>query len=82
MKDYCKIVNKEKLNIIIDNNNYSFPLDKLSKTILNASDKERNTFEISPSGYGIYWALIDEDISIDGLLGVVHSPNHHLMNTR
>jgi len=30
--------------------------------------------EISPSGYGIYWPLIDEDLSIDGLLGIVHAP--------
>ena len=39
-----------------------------------ASDEERNNFEISPSGYGIHWPLLDEDISIDGLLGIVHAP--------
>ena len=27
-----------------------------------------------PSGYGIHWPLIDEDLSIDGLLGIVHTP--------
>jgi hypothetical protein len=31
-------------------------------------------FEVSPSGYGIHWPRLDEDISIDGLLGIVHSP--------
>ena len=36
--------------------------------------RERATFEISPSGYGIHWPLLDEDISIDGLLGIVHTP--------
>lgn len=41
---------------------------------MNASEIERNTYEISPSGYGIHWPLIDEDISIDGLLGIVHVP--------
>ena len=35
--------------------------------------KEQNEFDVSPSGYGIYWPLIDEDISIDGLLDVDHS---------
>jgi len=39
-----------------------------------ASDEERDNFEISPSGYGIHWPLLDEDISIDGLLGIVHAP--------
>ena len=26
-------------------------------------------FEISTFGYGIHWPLLDEDMSIDGLLG-------------
>ncbi len=50
-----------------------FDLKNISSALLNASDIERETFEISPSGYGIYWPLLDEDMSIDGLLGVVHS---------
>jgi len=29
-------------------------------------------YEFSPSGYGIHWPLIDEDISMDGLLGIAH----------
>jgi len=36
--------------------------------LLNASDIERETFKISPFGYGIHWPLLDEDMSIDGLL--------------
>ena len=35
--------------------------------------EEKNQFEIAPSGYGIHWPLIDEDLSIDGLPGIVHS---------
>jgi len=35
---------------------------------------ESAAYEISPSGYGIHWPLIDEDLSIDGLLGVKHRP--------
>ncbi|MDP2982675.1 MAG: DUF2442 domain-containing protein [Candidatus Latescibacter sp.] len=30
-------------------------------------------YKIQPSGYGIHWPLIDEDIAIDGLLGIVHT---------
>jgi hypothetical protein len=60
----------------IDGRKKSFDLKTISPALLNASDVERTTFEISPSGYGIHWPLLDEDISIDGLLGVVHSPEY------
>ncbi|MFZ4524578.1 MAG: DUF2442 domain-containing protein [Chlorobium sp.] len=39
-----------------------------------ASETKRKTFEVSPSGYGIHWPLLDEDISIDALLGIVSAP--------
>ena len=56
----------------IDRAQKRFPLEKVSKKLLHANPIERQTYEVSPSGYGIYWPLIDEDISIDGLLGIVH----------
>jgi hypothetical protein len=28
---------------------------------------------MSPSGYGIHWPLVDEDLSIDGLIGAIHA---------
>jgi len=34
----------------------------------NASDIEKSLFTISPSGYGVHWPLLDEDISIDQLI--------------
>jgi hypothetical protein len=39
-----------------------------SSKLLNASEVERNLYRISPSGYGIHWPLIDEDLSIEKLL--------------
>lgn len=33
-------------------------------TLVNASDEDLNYFEISPSGYGIHWEKLDEDISV------------------
>ncbi|MFZ9242817.1 MAG: DUF2442 domain-containing protein, partial [Sediminibacterium sp.] len=33
-----------------------------------ATKEERNQFEISPANYGIHWPLIDEDLSIKGLI--------------
>ncbi|MFH0725507.1 MAG: DUF2442 domain-containing protein [Pseudomonadota bacterium] len=29
---------------------------------------------MSPSGCGIHWSILDEDISIDGLMGISHAP--------
>ena len=62
------------LIIAIDGEIKRFELKKISPVLDKASDEERNNFEISPSGYGIHWPLLDEDISIDGLLGIVHAP--------
>ena len=57
----------------VDGKTYQFELGKCSSKLLNASEEQRNNYEISPSGYGIHWPMIDEDLSIDGLLGVKHS---------
>jgi hypothetical protein len=64
----------DSLILTIDGEERRFQLDKISPLLLKASDQERNAFEISPSGYGISWPLLDEDLSIDGLLGVPHAP--------
>ena len=65
----------KKLLLTIDGEEKSFPLRKISSVLADASDKERSTFKISPSGYGIHWPLLDEDLSIDGLIGITHSPS-------
>lgn len=52
----------------VDGSVYHFPLDVVSSRLLAASAIERTVYEVSPSGYGISWLLIDEDLSIDGLL--------------
>jgi len=66
---------KDQLVLKIDGKERAYNLKVISTALLGASDIERITFEISPSGYGIHWPLIDEDLSVDGLLGVVHSPD-------
>ena len=38
-----------------------------------ASQENKERFEISPAGYGIHWPDVDEDLSIDGLIGTKHS---------
>ena len=62
------------LSMRVDGLLVSKTLLDLSPLLANASKKEISHYEISPSGYGIYWPLIDEDISVDGLLGIEHSP--------
>jgi hypothetical protein len=80
MKKYHKIENIKfegsTLLLTIDGQEKMFPLNEVSPILENASDEERYSFEISPSGYGIHWPLLDEDVSIDGLLGVIHSRQH------
>ena len=39
-----------------------------SPRLAKATDEERAQAELSPGGYGIHWPLIDEDLSIAGLL--------------
>ena len=57
----------------IDNKSHKFDLDKHSSKLLKASKIQRDNYEVSPSGYGIHWPMIDEDLSIDGLLEIKHS---------
>lgn len=76
MKKYHDIDNVhflvEYMFLTIDGREWNMKVKDISVALARASEEERNTFEISSSGYGIHWPLIDEDISIDGLLGIVH----------
>jgi len=63
----------EYILLTIDGQEKKFRIKEISPSLERASQHERDVYEISPSGYGIHWPLIDEDISIDGLLGVVHT---------
>ncbi len=64
--------------LTIDGQQKTFNVSEISSSLHNASEQEKNLFEISPSGYGIHWPLLDEDLSIDGLLGVVHRPEKRI----
>ena len=59
--------------LTIDGEEKKFRVREISPTLERASQTEKNAYEISPSGYGIHWPLIDEDISVDGLLGIAHT---------
>lgn len=60
------------MSLNIDGKEYKIDLAKLSKRLAKATQAEREHVEISPSGYGLHWPDLDEDLSIDGLIGVKH----------
>lgn len=56
--------------ITVDGTIRRFKLQKISPVLNQATETEKQSFEVSPSGYGIHWPLLNEDISIDALLGI------------
>lgn len=60
--------NQSHLILTVDGQIYDFPLVEISQKLAKANEKERTAYQISPSGYGIHWPLIDEDLSINELL--------------
>ena len=59
----------------VDNLQYTIVVSEVSAKLAEASDIIRNDFKISPSGYGIHWNQIDEDLSINGLLRIAKAKN-------
>lgn len=78
MKKYHEVENivitEGVLTLLIDGKEHSFALAEISQKLAEATSAGRAAYEISPSGYGIHWPLLDEDLSIDGLLGIKHHP--------
>ena len=58
----------EDIIIYTGQQSHYFKIADVSKRLAQASEIEKNNFQISPSGYGIHWPQIDEDISLNGLL--------------
>jgi len=58
----------ENLVLVLNEQQYFFKISDISDKLAKANEKERNNFKISPSGYGIHWPGVDEDLSINGLL--------------
>ena len=63
----------EYMVLTIDGTEKKLKVKDVSPVLERASEEQRNTFEVSPSGYGIHWPLLDEDIAVDGLLGITHT---------
>jgi hypothetical protein len=58
----------EALILVMDGGPVPIPWEKCSARLARASYIERSRAELSPSGYGIHWPLIDEDLAVGPLL--------------
>jgi hypothetical protein len=52
----------------VDGQVYRINLASVSERLARAGDAARRSYSVSPSGYGIHWPGIDEDLTIDGLI--------------
>mgnify|MGYP001233655258 FL=1 len=72
MKKYHDVKNirfeRDHLLLSVDGKDYRIDLRQYSKKLAAADDRTKMNFEISPSGYGIHWPDLDEDLSIDGMI--------------
>jgi hypothetical protein len=44
------------------------PWERCSPILAAATTEERRRAELSPGGYGVHWPMLDEDLSIGGLV--------------
>ena len=57
----------------VDGRAYEIDLASQSPRLAGATQQQRENVVISPVGYGLHWPDVDEDLSIDGLIGVRHA---------
>ncbi len=58
----------EALIVVMESGPVSIPWERCSERLARASRAERDRAELSPSGYGIHWPLIDEDLAVGPLI--------------
>jgi hypothetical protein len=59
----------------VDGQMYCVDLPSISVRLANAKNTGRRSYSISPSGYGIHWPEIDEDLTIDGVIEAAQLAN-------
>ncbi len=72
-----KVTEDEIIAYLVDGRTISVPLI-WSWRLSEATEKQRQNFEIIGDGQGVHWPDIDEDISIEGML--YGSPAHRSHN--
>jgi hypothetical protein len=61
------------LHIEVAGKSYKIDLARQSHRLARATQAQRQQIEVSPSGYGLHWPAVDEDLSVDGLIGARHT---------
>lgn len=61
------------LHLVVDGRSYEIDLAQQSQRLARATQGQRERVEVSPSGYGLHWPEVDEDLSVDGLIGIKHA---------
>ena len=61
-------ITRDVLIVVLADRRVRIPWERCSKKLASATKLQRSTAELSPGGYGIHWPLLDEDLSISGLL--------------
>ena len=61
-------ITPDELILIVEGRSVSIPWKNCSERLAKASLAERSRAELSPSGYGIHWPLIDEDLAVGPLV--------------
>lgn len=56
------------MTLKVGGSTYRIDLSTFPNRLLDAKKVERERYDVSPSGYGIHWPLLDEDLSVDGLI--------------
>ncbi len=67
-----KLSFEEFRQLPVDGKRYEVELGQHSKRLAAATEAQRANFVVSPTGYGIHWPDLDEDLSIDALIGIAH----------
>ena len=80
MENDVKIIKVDIDNIYItihlsDKRIISTPI-YLYPRLQNASEAQRNNYKISGAGRGIHWEEMDEDLSMEGIINAIPSPEY------
>ena len=58
----------EELVIHVQGRTVRIPWARCSRALAEATEEQRRDARLSSGGYGIHWSLLDEDLSVGGLL--------------
>ena len=69
------------MRLTVDGRLYKVNLPSISERLANAADSARRSYSVSPSGYGIHWPQVDEDLTVDGLIARAKGEGENMEET-